>query len=375
MDDKALTVMGDSGKVIARVQQYDPDLAKRAVGIWSSRPQDNPISPQRALAAALYEQQTGQVCGRDFYVDENMGIVPGYRGINREAADAGAGSHIEQYRPFTAQENEEHEIQVGDTARACELTQVAVARQCREAGIKYQPVIGYGIVRAKEKINQYQKPIQLKGGYTWVRKATNRCFKDALRHAGLAATAEEVIEDAETNGVDVDVPESAHLSVEQAERAVEAERAMQEWRQMHEQERQRIRAEMHPPEDFKGFGDEPDTSSLRQEEAVEGEVVEHQSESLPGNNGQDADAEFAALPSASKQAKQQRTQEHWIDIPDVRKRFWAWCTAHDLTETEVHEVLNVYHVNEYPGTMGDAKTALTIYYNQRTDEGVKLEAA
>lgn len=208
---------------LARMQQVDPDIASRAFAIILARPVDQynpPLQPARALAAALFERQTGQVCGRDFYVDNRMGLVTGYRGRMKEAADRGIAEYLDDYRPFTAEENEEHGIKAGDSARVCELTIISRAKACRDAGIKYRPTVGYGIVKANEKVNSKTgQAIQLSGGYTWERKARNRALKDALSHAGFAATAAEILEDA-----NVPPPEGAHLDQRQAQAWAQAEK-------------------------------------------------------------------------------------------------------------------------------------------------------
>lgn len=217
-----LTGTADMPTELIRMQQVDPDVASRAFAIILARPVDQynpPLQPARAIAAALYEQQTGQVCGRDFYVDNRMGVVPGYRGRMKEAADRGIADWMDDYRPFTAEENQEHGIQPGDSARVCELTVIQRAKACRDAGITYRPAVGFGIVKASEKVNRDGKPLQLSGGYTWERKARNRALKDALSHAGFAATAAEVLEDANTPA-----PEGAHLDVRQAQAWARAER-------------------------------------------------------------------------------------------------------------------------------------------------------
>jgi hypothetical protein len=212
---------------LVRLAQINPDLAQEAMAIIMSRPVDQynpPLQPARAVAAALHQRATGQVCGRDFFVDNRMGLVPGYRGRIREASDRGIDDYIDEYRPFTAQENEEHEIQRGDTAKVCELHIPSRAKLCRDMGIMYKPVIGFGIVRAREKKNGRGEPIELTGGYTWDRKARNRALKDALSHAGYAKTAREVIADAQARGVVIDHDEEflGKLDRDQAAHVVKA---------------------------------------------------------------------------------------------------------------------------------------------------------
>lgn len=287
---------------IALMQTVDSELATRALAIFLSRPADRPISPARAISAALNERETGHREGRDFYIDEDMGIVPGYRGLMRDSAESGAGAHMETYRPMTALEEEEHEIRPGDTTCICELTQIAVYRQAREAGLAYAPVLGVGIVRAREKVTRENKPIYLKGGYTWTRKARNRAFKDALRHAGFAAEASEVIEDAEYNGIHVEIPEGQHVSVEQAEAAVAYARQAATHVPATEAERRAAVDAMRGPEGFKGFGDGDEdegdivTGTAREIETGDPDAA---AKIAAAEAHARADADFAAMQSRS----------------------------------------------------------------------------
>lgn len=49
---------------------------------------------------------------------------------------------------------------------------------------------------------------------------------------------------------------------------------------------------------------------------------------------------------------------HWIDDDKTRSSFWAWCGKRGIDDVAVHETLKVKHLDEYAGTVGDAKTAL-----------------
>ena len=44
--------------------------------------------------------------------------------------------------------------------------------------------------------------------------------------------------------------------------------------------------------------------------------------------------------------------------PDQMKKFWIWCGQQGLDKPIVHEALKVKSVNDYTGTVGDAKTIL-----------------
>jgi len=51
--------------------------------------------------------------------------------------------------------------------------------------------------------------------------------------------------------------------------------------------------------------------------------------------------------------------QHWIERPEVRKRFWRWCkTDLGLDEDTVHATLGVEHLHDFTGTMADAKALL-----------------
>jgi len=209
--------------LIQAVQEYDPDLARRAVGIMAGRKSDEKISPERAIAAALYERETGHREGRDFNVDEKMGLVPRYQGVERDAHERNVGRLNYTYRPLTTAEVEENEVEPGDNATICVIEQLDIMREARLLGVPYTPIVGIGIVKKFEKTNREGKPIYLKGGYTWARKARNRAYKDALRHTpGHSVTATEVLEDA---GITPDLQEGAWMSRDQAVIWAENERA------------------------------------------------------------------------------------------------------------------------------------------------------
>jgi len=56
--------------------------------------------------------------------------------------------------------------------------------------------------------------------------------------------------------------------------------------------------------------------------------------------------------------------QHWIDKPKVRARFWRWVRQDlALTDQDVYQALGVEHIHDYTGTMQDAKDAITEYVN------------
>lgn len=228
--------------------ELDPRMlmAAKAIQIMGGTNDDGTpkISTDMAIAAALYQAGTGQLVGRDFYVNDKVGRMEGYRGAARDAANRGAGELQIDYRPLRPDENEENEVKPGDTAYICEVYQLRAWRMAQKMGQPYKPIIGIGIVRETEKYTDTDKwaqnnkgkwykaglkpreewkPIQLEGGMTWAKKAKNRAYKDALRHVpGAPISAAEILEEGALDGVPLP-PEGARLTVEQAEKWVEQE--------------------------------------------------------------------------------------------------------------------------------------------------------
>ena len=218
----------------------DPRLIMAAKAIQLMAGQDdrgNPkISADMALAAAMYQAGTGQLLGRDFYVNEKIGRMEGYRGVSRDAMDRGVGEVQIKYRSLTTQEAEDHEIAAGDTAVVCEVYQLRAWNMAQRMGQPYEPISGVGVVRKVEKYdkkttqrwdkeaNRYvQLPesgwkfLNLEGGMTWRKKAQNRAYKEALRHVpGAHASTAEVLEEATLHGMTEQPPEAARLCMEQA---------------------------------------------------------------------------------------------------------------------------------------------------------------
>ena len=60
---------------------------------------------------------------------------------------------------------------------------------------------------------------------------------------------------------------------------------------------------------------------------------------------------------------------HWIERPEVRKRFWRWTREElGLSSDEVHEALGVESVKDFAGTMQEAKEAIMAYMTRRLAE-------
>ena len=111
---RAITVAGKAQQALDEAQ-LDPRLlmAAKAMQLMAGQDEDgNPnITGDTAIAAALYQAGTGQMLGRDFYVNEKVGRMEGYRGVARDANERGVGEVQIKYRPLAAEEAEDHEIQ------------------------------------------------------------------------------------------------------------------------------------------------------------------------------------------------------------------------------------------------------------------------
>lgn len=319
-EDRAIVIAGTTAieqagapSEIVRLAHVEPELARRALAIIAGRPVDQynpPLQPARAIAAALYEQQTGQVAGRDFFVDNRMGIVPGYRGRMKEADDRGISDYLDDYRPFTAEENKDHEIKPGDIAKVCELMIPARAKACREAGIPYRPTVGYGIIRAAEKLTRDGKPLQLSGGYTWDRKARNRALKDALSHAGFAKNAREVIEDAQNEGLVLgyDAETLDKLNRDQAAYVVE-------------------------------------TAQAKQKQAYQ--QAEAQAAALLAQVGADEEPEEGLFTVESEPPQR---PPHWTDDADLVARMFKYAEHHGMNREQTLDALGVDELHQFSGT-------------------------
>ena len=60
-------------------------------------------------------------------------------------------------------------------------------------------------------------------------------------------------------------------------------------------------------------------------------------------------------------------EPHWIKDPKVQARFWGWTgSTLGLTHEQVHQALDVEHVEEYDGTMDDAKAAILKWVDEQS---------
>ena len=275
---KAVTVAGKAQQALDEAQ-IDHRLLMAAKAIQLMAGQDNDGNPKitgdMAIAAAMYQAGTGQLLGRDFYVNDKVGRMEGYRGVARDANERGVGEVQIKYRLLTAQEAEWHEVQPGDTAVVCEVYQLRAWNMAQRMGQRYEPIIGIGLIRKVEKYDKkttqrwddgqrryVQQPesnwrqATLEGGMTWHKKAQNRAYKDALRHTpGVPASPDEVIADAAAN-LDELPPEAARLTIEQAQAWVEQHGVDGETGEVIDAPAPRIVVELQP-EQSSGAGKQP----------------------------------------------------------------------------------------------------------------------
>ncbi len=208
---------------------------RNQAAIWRAvLPNGEKLSDLELLAGVAYGKSQGLDPVRgDFYIVPGMGVVPGYRGEIKRQSGMKRSEPIVQPRQATAAEVDQNDIQPGDFLAVCDLIDPDAARQCRELGIKYVPITGYGIVRKAETWesyewktsqngkryksqlpeNQWTKRVNPPTGRSWWWVARNRAEKDARRHWGGAVDADEVL--AEYGEVER-VPEGVVLTAEQA---------------------------------------------------------------------------------------------------------------------------------------------------------------
>jgi len=247
MNDNSNRQLARPGESVLAGVEMDPRIlmAAKAIQIMSGKNDDGSpkIGDEMAIAAALYQAGTGQLVGRDFYVNDRVGRMEGYRGAARDAADRGAGEMQIEYRQMTNDEIAENEIQPGDSTYVCEVYQLRAWKLAQSIGKPYKPIVGIGIIREIEKYDkkstqgwnaatrhydslprQQWRLLTLEGGMTWAKKARNRAYKDALRHVpGVPASVDEVLEEGTLQGVELPA-EGARLDMERARAWVESQR-------------------------------------------------------------------------------------------------------------------------------------------------------
>jgi len=207
-----ITEVTDQNK-FATLVASDEDMAKRVFAILASRPKGKEVPLALAIGCYFYElANPDERLDRDFFLDKTMGIVPSYQGVAKQSQRRGVGTVDYDYRPMTADEKDEMDIEEGDSGIVCIATQVEVKAKMELLHQTYHPILGFGIVKNKDKWTDEKwegwgdnrrkvklpAPIkvELSGGYTWGRKARNRAKKDADRHIpGMPQSNVEFIED------------------------------------------------------------------------------------------------------------------------------------------------------------------------------------
>lgn len=285
---------------LAVIANADKDMALRIFSIMASWPaKQRPISFEQAFAAYVYEStHPGQQLGRDFYIEPSVGVMIGYPGVEKDAVERKVG-HLEvRYRVMSVEESELNEIKPGDSTAVCEVYQLDVWERMRRMGVRYEPIVGFGIVRDKEKwiteewTGDYgnrrkvkldePKPVELSGGYTWHRKARNRAYKDALRHVpGLPKDSVDLVANFVDQHGDDALPaerelleqlpfERLRVLLENAADVAEALTSLDAGKIAELQ--QKLANQRQKDAEFVGFGDEPEEVRVYQPpaEGIEG---------------------------------------------------------------------------------------------------------
>lgn len=77
----------------------------------------------------------------------------------------------------------------------------------------------------------------------------------------------------------------------------------------------------------------------------------------------------------TKSAPAPRNGAHWIENDQIRKRFWAWSSGElGLNDADVYAALGVQHIDEFGGTMAEAKLAIEGYLSKKVSEIGKATA-
>ena len=101
------------------------------------------------------------------------------------------------------------------------------------------------------------------------------------------------------------------------------------------------------------------------EEIVEGQYEERQPPKKQASRA----------PAKSNGGDTPEPAPHWIADDKVRKRFWAWARGDlGLTDANVYEALNVEHVHDFPGTMGQAKELIEAWVKAATELVIEVPA-
>jgi len=157
----------------------DPQVIDQIVRrLRSMLPNSSKLSDDQILAGAQRALLEGKnPFNGELYISDRVGVVDGYRGIQK---DADPSRFYTQTRQMTPDEREEHALGQQDIGYVCLLWDFEKKRRCDDLGIPYEPTKGIGIVFSHERQKSHA-PV----GRTWAWVAQKRAYKDALRMSGL----------------------------------------------------------------------------------------------------------------------------------------------------------------------------------------------
>lgn len=72
--------------------------------------------------------------------------------------------------------------------------------------------------------------------------------------------------------------------------------------------------------------------------------------------------------SLTESSSEASSKLHWSENTPTRKAFWLWTQEMSLTNTEVHSILGVQHLNEYQGTEQQARQQILNYVRQMAED-------
>jgi hypothetical protein len=101
-------------------------------------------------------------------------------------------------------------------------------------------------------------------------------------------------------------------------------------------------------------------------------------EDTDGSGGNGTKPKAAAKKKPAQPPKSEPKAAHWIDGQTrngkkVSAAFWAWTSEQGLSDAEVYIALEVEHIHDYTGTMGDAKTTINEWIARQADAQAALE--
>jgi len=178
----------------------DPQVIDQIVRrLRSMLPNSSKLSDDQILAGAQRALLEGKnPFNGELYISDRVGVVDGYRGIQK---DADPSRFYTQTRQMTPDEREEHALGQQDIGYVCLLWDFEKKRRCDDLGIPYEPTKGIGIVFSHERQKSHA-PV----GRTWAWVAQKRAYKDALRMSGLPYIDEPEVEalrmQVEAQGID-----------------------------------------------------------------------------------------------------------------------------------------------------------------------------